>query len=126
VRVIAGTYEKVTGPVKELVIDVEYLDVHLKRGQDLAHKARKGYTSFCYVLSGEGGFGGEKLAPGQLGLFLEAGTIAVQSITDLHYIFVSGKRLNEPVAWGGPIVMNTRQELDLAFRELDEGTFIKK
>jgi len=41
------------------------------------------------------------------------------------FILLSGKPLNEPISWGGPIVMNTREELDLAFRELDNGTFIK-
>ena len=50
---------------------------------------------------------------------------AVKAIADVHYIFVTGRQLNEPIAWGGPIVMNTRQELETAFRELDEGQFIK-
>jgi quercetin 2,3-dioxygenase len=59
-------------------------------------------------------------------LFTEDGHISVKAIEDIHYIFVAGKQLHEPIAWGGPIVMNTRKELDLAFRELDEGTFIKK
>jgi redox-sensitive bicupin YhaK (pirin superfamily) len=59
-------------------------------------------------------------------LLMDAGNIAVKAIEDIHYIFVTGKQLNEPVAWGGPIVMNTPEELELAFRELDEGTFIKK
>jgi len=43
----------------------------------------------------------------------------------LRFLLLCGKPLNEPIAWGGPIVMNTREELDLAFRELDDGTFIK-
>ena len=57
-------------------------------------------------------------------LFTEAGNIAVKAIEDMHYIFVTGQQLGEPIAWGGPIVMNTREELELAFKELDEGTFI--
>jgi redox-sensitive bicupin YhaK (pirin superfamily) len=47
-------------------------------------------------------------------------------IEDIHYIFITGKQLNEPIAWGGPIVMNTQEELKIAFRELDENTFKKK
>jgi hypothetical protein len=126
VRVIAGAYKNVTGPVRELVIDVEYLDVRLKKGMALSHAAKKGYTSFCYLIEGAGEFDDTKLEQAQLILFTDAGSIAVKAIEDIHYIFVSGKQLNEPIAWGGPIVMNTQQELEIAFRELDEGTFIKK
>jgi redox-sensitive bicupin YhaK (pirin superfamily) len=126
VRVIAGIYENVTGPVPELVVDIEYLDVRLKKGMALSHAAQEGYTSFCYLISGKGEFDDTKLEPAQLILFTEASSIAVKAIEDIHYIFVTGRRLSEPIAWGGPIVMNTREELETAFRELDEGTFIKK
>ena len=126
VRVIAGAYNNVTGPVQELVVDVEYLDVRLKKGMALSHAVKKGYTTFCYLIEGAGVFDDSQLEKGQLILFTEAGSIAVKAIEDIHYIFVTGKRLKEPIAWGGPIVMNTREELDAAFRELDEGTFIKK
>jgi hypothetical protein len=64
--------------------------------------------------------------PAGAGGFLQRGNIPVKAIEDIHYIFVTGRQLGEPIAWGGPIVMNTQQELELAFRELDEGTFIKK
>jgi redox-sensitive bicupin YhaK (pirin superfamily) len=126
VRVIAGAYKNVTGPVQELVIDVEYLDVRLKKGMSLSHAAKKGYTSFCYLIEGTGEFDDTKLEQAQLILFTEAGSIAIKAFEDIHYIFVTGRQINEPIAWGGPIVMNTQQELELAFRELDEGTFIKK
>jgi redox-sensitive bicupin YhaK (pirin superfamily) len=126
VRVIAGVYENVKGPVQELVVDIEYLDVRLKKGTVLSHAAKKGYTSFCYLIEGTGEFDDTKLEKAQLILFTEAGIIAVKATEDTHYIFVSGKQLNEPIAWGGPIVMNTREELEIAFREVDEGTFIKK
>ena len=126
VRVIAGVYKDVEGPVRELIVDVKYLDVRLKKGALLSHEAQKGYTSFCYLISGKGEFDDAKLEQAQLILFTEAGNIAVKAIEDMHYIFVTGQQLGEPIAWGGPIVMNTREELELAFRELDEGTFIKK
>jgi len=126
VRVIAGTYKDVSGPVQELTVPVEYLDIRLKKGISLSHTTQKRYTSFCYCIAGTGEFDNTKLEKAQLVLFQESGIIAVRAIEDIHYIFVSGKQLNEPIAWGGPIVMNTRQELETAFRELDEGTFIKK
>jgi redox-sensitive bicupin YhaK (pirin superfamily) len=126
VRVIAGAYKDVKGPVQELIVDVEYLDVRLKKGTSLSHEAKKVYTSFCYLIEGTGVFDDTKLEKAHLILFTEAGSIAVKAIEDIHYIFVTGKQLNEPIAWGGPIVMNTQEELKLAFKELDEGTFIKK
>jgi len=126
VRVIAGTYQNVTGPVQELMVDIEYLDIRLKKGMSLPHTARKGYTSFCYLVEGTGAFDEMKLEPGQLILFTETGQFVVKASDDIHYIFVTGKQLHEPIAWGGPIVMNTQEELQTAFRELDEGTFIKK
>jgi len=125
VRVIAGSYKNVTGPVQELVVDIEFLDVRLKKGKSLSHEVKKGYTSFCYLIAGTGEFADAKLEQAQLILFTEAGSIDVKAIEDIHYIFATGKKLHEPIAWGGPIVMNTREELAIAFRELDEGTFIK-
>lgn len=126
VRVIAGTYINVSGPVQELIVPVEYLDIRLRKGISLSHTIPKGYTGFCYCIAGTGEFDNTKIEKTQLVLFLESGSIVVKVIEDIHYIFVSGKQLNEPIAWGGPIVMNTRQELETAFRELEEGTFIKK
>jgi hypothetical protein len=126
VRVIAGVYKDVEGPVKELIVDVEYLDIRLKKETSLSHEAKKGYTSFCYLISGAGEFDETKLEQAHVILFTESGSIAVKAIEDIHYIFVTGQQLNEPIAWGGPIVMNTQEELKTAFRELDEGTFIIK
>lgn len=126
VRVIAGTYKNVTGPVQELVVDVEYLDVRLKKGTDQTHAAKKGFTSFCYLIEGTGEFDEAMLEKAQLVLFTEAGSIDVKVMEDIHYIFVTGRQLNEPIAWGGPIVMNTEEELQRAFRELGQGNFIKK
>jgi redox-sensitive bicupin YhaK (pirin superfamily) len=126
VRVIAGSYKNVEGPVRELIIDIEYLDIRLKKGNATSHEAKKGYTSFCYLIEGTGEFDEMRLEKGNLMLLTDAGNIAVKAMEDIHYIFVTGKQLNEPIAWGGPIVMNTPEELELAFRELDEGTFIKK
>lgn len=126
VRVIAGTYHGATGPVPELVVDVMYLDVTLGKGHALTHTTKHGYTTFCYVIDGKAEVDAEPLQRAQLVFFSDAGDIVVKAGSDLRYIFVTGKRLEEPVAWGGPIVMNTREELEKAFSELDAGTFIKK
>ncbi len=126
VRVIAGAYKNETGPVRKLVVNIDYLDIKLKKGNAISHESKNGYTSFFYLIEGTGEFDEAKLEKAHLMLFTEAGNITVKAIKDIHYIHVTGKQLNEPIAWGGPIVMNTQEELDIAFRELDEGTFIKK
>jgi len=62
----------------------------------------------------------------QCALFDEGGEVRIVTDEGIRFLFVSGKPLEEPVAWGGPIVMNTQEELEEAFRELSEGTFIKE
>ncbi len=125
-RVIAGAFQGIVGPVKDLMVEVEYLDVRLSKGATLSHAAKDGSSSFCYLIEGAGVFDAVTLEKEHLMLFTETGPFSVQATEDIHYVFVAGKKIGEPVAWGGPIVMNTREELDQAFRELDEGTFIKK
>ena len=58
-------------------------------------------------------------------VFSRGDSVKISSLTGARFLFVTGESLNEPVAWRGPIVMNTEEELDEAFEELDEGTFIR-
>ncbi len=121
VKVIAGSYEGVSGPVKDLFVDTEYYDVHLDG--EFKHSTDK-RTCFIFVYEGSMIIGGEEVGPGHCALLDSEGEVWV--LGKGKFIFVTGDPLNEPVAWGGPIVMNTDEELDTAFRELREGTFIRK
>jgi redox-sensitive bicupin YhaK (pirin superfamily) len=125
VRIIAGAYGAKKGPVKDLVIDVDYFDVLMRAGSTFSYPAKKGYTTFCYVLEGIGDFIGSVVGKGQLLACKDVAVLKATASEGLRFMLGSGRPINEPVAWGGPIVMNTRQELERAFRELDEGTFIK-
>ncbi len=119
VRLISGRVGDVQGPVREIVTDPEYLDVSLPAGKTFTHPVKPGYTAFAYIFEGPG--------QGTLALYEPAGDTVVVT-TDKHpvrFLFVSGKPLKEPVAWYGPIVMNTKQELETAFREFEAGTFLK-
>ena len=84
---------------------------------------------FVYILEGEASFGPEGdsiIKEKHAVLFNEGDKFRVKaSKKGIRFLLMSGKPLNEPIAWGGPIVMNTKEELDLAFKELDEDTFIK-
>ena len=128
-KVIAGNINEVQGPVQDLVVDVEYLDLSFSPGKKFLHPVKEGYKSLAYIIEGEGSFseGGETTVHEHLVLFDVGDHIcALAGSKGMRFLFISGKPLSEPVAWNGPIVMNTREELDTAFREYREGTFIKK
>ncbi|MEI6208391.1 MAG: pirin family protein [Desulfuromonadales bacterium] len=129
IKVIAGTIGSFQGPVRDIVIEPELLDISIPAGTSYYHSLPEGHTAFVYILSGEGFFddGGVVHRPETVLLFERTGhAVRVETReTPVRFLFVAGKPLGEPVAWGGPIVMNTREELDIAFAEHKNGTFIK-
>jgi hypothetical protein len=127
VKVIAGEFDGVRGPVEDLVVAVEYLDVNVHAGDRFTHGTAPGDTVFAYVFQGEAVVDGTRMGSGSLIVFEEGGGVEFNAGPEGgRFLLVSGELLGEPVAWRGPIVMNTQDELDLAFRELREGTFIKE
>ena len=126
VKVIAGTIGEAQGPMDDIVIDPEYFDCTVPAGRTFIHRTNPDYTAFIYVIEGVGETGGDAIENGTLVLFDEGDQVAVSAAGEtLRFLLLTGKPLNEPVAWKGPIVMNTQAELELAFREYREGTFIK-
>ncbi|MBP1620885.1 MAG: Pirin domain protein [Acidobacteria bacterium] len=129
VKVIAGEVAGVHGPVRDVVAGPEYLDVALDAGASFERALPAGSTAFAYVFDGTGRFGagaGTEVAAGQLAALGGDGPVrAVGGGSGFRFLLVSGKPLGEPVAWRGPIVMNTEEELATAFREYRQGTFIK-
>jgi redox-sensitive bicupin YhaK (pirin superfamily) len=131
VRVIAGSVDGVRGPVADIVIQPEYFDVEVEPGASWAHRTEAGHTAFAYVFAGAARFGDAgSLIVADLGRIVLLGdgdlVQATAGAAGTRFLFVSGKPLHEPIAWSGPIVMNTRQELHVAWRELDAGTFVKQ
>ena len=90
--------------------------------------AKSNENVFVYIVDGNGTTG-EKSSPIQSHsavLFSKGGQLVFNAAGEgLRMLLVSGESLNEPISWGGPIVMNTREELNFAFEELENGTFIK-
>jgi len=126
VRVICGEVEGVSGPVAEIVTDPMYLDVSVPAGSTFSHPVKEGHNAFAYVIDGAGDFGSGPAADHDLVRFGTSGPVeALASGSGMRFLLVAGRPLGEPVAWGGPIVMNTKEELDLAFKEYQEGNFIK-
>jgi len=147
VKVIAGTVGGVQGPVKDIVIEPEMLDISVPAGTVFRHPLPAGHTAFAYILAGEGYFDECRDAyaheaasagwldterrcvcgPETVALYEHEGDAVQVTTTDkpVRFILVAGKPLGEPVAWYGPIVMNTQEELKVAFEEYEKGTFIK-
>jgi redox-sensitive bicupin YhaK (pirin superfamily) len=128
IRIVCGRVQGVEGPVREIVIDPEYLDVSLAPERAYDHPVKAGHRVFGYLLEGEarlGGSDGKTVGPETVALFGDGDTIRiVTGKRAARLLLVSGKPISEPIAWGGPIVMNTREELARAFEEYRDGTFL--
>mgnify|MGYP001442292114 CR=1 FL=1 len=147
VKVVAGTIGGVQGPVRDIVIDPTMLDMTVPPASSFSHAIPAGHTLFVYVVEGAAYFDDcrdayayEIVGHGwtdvdrrciceheTVVLFDRSGDTLQVTTTDrpVRFLLVAGKPLNEPVAWYGPIVMNTQEELRLAFEDYNNGTFIK-
>lgn len=147
VRIICGEVDGVKGPVQDVVINPEYLDVELPAGKSFTHLVKEGHNIFAYVIEGEAYFDSIRTpfehdaagvnyfdmsspcpcGDGTLVLYKREGAYITVTTNNrsVRFLLISGKPLNEPIAWYGPIVMNTHEELRVAFKEFKDGTFIK-
>ena len=129
VKVVSGRVDGVRGPVQDIVVDPEYLDVSIMPGVEFRHSIPREHRVFAYVVDGGGRFehgSAHAVGSGHVMLFGAGDEVSIGAgDAGVRLLLVSGRPLNEPVAWGGPIVMNTQAELDLAFAEYRRGTFIK-
>ncbi len=146
VRVICGDFWGKTGPVKGVAADPRYLDVSVAPGKKKRLAVETTRQAFAYVFAGSGAFrdaSGPRavrnelaeeagvLDSGRVGnrslvLFDRGDEVVVQAGDEgIRFLLVSGKPIDEPVAWYGPIVMNTEEELQQAYAELRAGTFIR-
>jgi redox-sensitive bicupin YhaK (pirin superfamily) len=146
-RIICGSFWGKRGPVEGIAADPTYLDVTVPAGKRKKLSVETTRHAFAYVFAGSGRFcnaSGPLSVPTEgvgwadtslakeadnrsLVLFDSGDDVEVQAGEDgIRFLLVSGKPLQEPVAWYGPIVMNTQAELQQAFEELQKGTFLEK
>ena len=127
VHVIAGEVEGVRGPVEGIVIDPEYLDVSVPANSEFTHEIAPAHTAFAYCIEGSAEFAPDtSLENRQAVLFSEGDFVrVVTQDRPVRFLLVSGRPLGEPIAWRGPIVMNTEEELRKAYSELQDDTFVK-
>ena len=147
VRVVCGDFWGKTGPVDGIAANPRYLDVWVPAGRRKTLPVETSRHAFAYVFEGVGTFRDasqpvavrteavgsassaalEETGNRSLVLFGSGDEVTVQAgDAGIRFLLVSGQPLEEPVAWQGPIVMNTDEELRQAYAELREGTFIKK
>ncbi|MBI5039208.1 MAG: pirin family protein, partial [Nitrospirae bacterium] len=112
IKIISGTVHGTQGPVKDIVIDPEYLDVTVPSNSAFTHQVKTGHTVMAYIIEGEGYFDKGKEPAESLILFDEGEEVCITTTNNsVRFLLVSGKPLREPIAWYGPIVMNTQEEL---------------
>jgi redox-sensitive bicupin YhaK (pirin superfamily) len=146
VRLVCGNFWGKKGPVEGIAADPTYIDVSVAPGRRKTLPVEHTRHAFAYVFGGSGKFcnaSGPLAVPTEsvnwldtappshadnrsLILFDSGDEVTVQAGEDgIRFLLVSGKPLQEPVAWYGPIVMNTQEQLRDAFQELEKGTFLK-
>jgi len=129
-----------------VVVDPEYLDITVPPETAFTNPVKRGYTAFAYVVDGEGYFDPERNAYAHdavgvnyfdmkrecacsaedLVLYGDGDAVAITTQDrPVRFLLVSGQPIGEPVAWYGPIVMNSQEELQIAFEEYEKGTFIR-
>ena len=148
IKIVSGRVNGTHGPVQDIVIDPEMFDVSVPSGTVFRHPVKEGHTAIAYVLAGEAYFDERRdpfayemmgagwtdvarqcvCGPEAVVLYERDGADICITAGDqgVRFLFIAGKPLNEPVAWYGPIVMNTQEELRTAFEEYQNGTFIKQ
>jgi redox-sensitive bicupin YhaK (pirin superfamily) len=146
VRIICGEFGGRRGPVEGVAADPRYLDISVPPGRRKRITVDRTNHAFAYIFAGSGSFRDASEPLGvmneltgtvdpaaiheagnrSLVLFDRGDEIVVQAGDEgIRFLLVSGRPIEEPVAWYGPIVMNTKTELQQAFQELRDGTFIK-
>lgn len=147
VKVIVGSFWGKTGPVDGIAADPQYLDIYVPPGVKKTFPVDTYRKTFAYIFDGSGAFDSASIPTGvllekeirgeelnirdmsgnrTLVSFDTGDFVSVQAGENgIRFLLISGKPIQEPVAWHGPVVMNTREELIQAFDELKNGTFIK-
>jgi len=144
VRIVCGSFWGAKGPVDGIAAEPMYLDISVPPGKRKTLPVETSRHAFAYVFAGGGKFAnasdpqavrtdvigkgsGVEADNRSLVLFDRGDEVTVQAgDKGIRFLLVSGEPIEEPVAWRGPIVMNTQQELQEAFQELERGTFLKK
>ena len=126
VRVVAGEFDGISGPVTEIAAQPLYMDVSLEPGEEFALPVSPGHTSVAYVFEGRGVFAGQSIEAVRMLVFGDGDRIEAQADPDSHvrFMLIAGEPFGEPIVPYGPFVMNTEAEIMQALNDLRNGTFV--
>lgn len=125
VRLISGEYGGIRGEITPDYVSPQVYYVELAQGKTFTRRPAPTDTAFLYIFRGEVLIGEEAVSMKNGVLLTEGDEVEIRASLDAQFMYIEGTKLGEPVAWGGPIVMNTKEELNQAFTELRDGTFLK-
>jgi len=126
VKVISGNYQDIAGPIDKARLAITMLHVLVEEGRSISLTRDDDKQGYIFVFSGEGHLDNAPIR--QIAAYtLDSGdlTIKADKGVPMEFIFAQGRPLNEPIAWRGPIVMNTSDEIYETFQDLNDGTFAK-
>ena len=128
IKVMAGEYGGQKGPISGTYVDPVYMDITIKPSGEFSNTLPEEDTVFLLLLEGNLQVDDEEVSTDEVrGVLLNKGEeIKVSSKIGARFLLIAGKPIGEPIAWGGPIVMNTQEELRHAFAQIRNGTFIEK
>jgi hypothetical protein len=122
VKVIAGTFNNVEGPVRNIATKASYFDVFLPANTAINIAIPSEHTALVYSYAGNIAIAGKPLLQGQLAQTENGSELQIQATTDTHFLVLSGQPIKEPIANYGPFVMNTHEEIEQAIRDYRNGT----
>ena len=124
-RLLAGEYNGTTG-YKSKYLPLDYYDIHLNPNSSIVLDTDSNRSIMLFTLFGDAYISGELVKEKTAVKLSQGNSVEIKSTdTKAQVLFVSSIRLDESIAWGGPIVMNTKDELNKAFQDLKDGTFLK-
>jgi len=129
IKVIAGKFSNTEGPVKGHNIEPIYFDVGLEKDKKFKFDLPASHNSFVYLIEGEIKIGDKKhkkVKDSTLVLLTRGEKLKVKGITKSKFLLISGKPIGEPIARGGPFVMNTKEEILKAIDDYNKGNFVQK
>ncbi len=128
IKIIAGKFNEVEGPIKGHNVEPIYFDIELKNEKEFNFNIPSNHNSFIYLIDGEIKIGNkihDKIIGSTLILLTRGQNLRVSALSNAKFLLISGKPIGEQIARGGPFVMNTKQEILQAVNDYHNGTFVK-
>ena len=129
IKIIAGKFDENEGAIKNHNVEPIYFDIELEKEKEFHFKIPSAHNSFIYLIEGEikiGDKNHKRVKNSTLILLSKGINLKVKGIIKSKFLLISGKPIGEPIARGGPFVMNTKEEILKAVEDYHSGNFVKK